>query len=238
MKSIIVFTVHKAASMFLHNILMQITRSAGMNYYSPNRPASPYHFPVTKKNNDEEYAKRFSGIEGCIGPIRRPVCLPNQIDYQIVLHLRDPRDALTSMFFSYSYSHTGIDDRERERWISEGIDKFVLDKSDDFLDRYRIYCEDFVGRPNVTLVTYEEMIFSFETWLKKFIAPFPIQDVDDLTRKMIVQYKDEFRTTSEVVTSHKRKITPGDHKEKLRQETIAILNQRFGEVLGKLGYST
>ena len=35
---------------------------------------------------------------------------------------------------------------------------------------------------------------------------------------------------------HKRKITPGDHKEKLTPETISILNEKFKGVLNKLNY--
>ena len=37
--------------------------------------------------------------------------------------------------------------------------------------------------------------------------------------------------------SHKRKITPGDHREKLQPETIRQLDQIFAPVLDRLGYS-
>jgi 16S rRNA (cytosine1402-N4)-methyltransferase len=41
----------------------------------------------------------------------------------------------------------------------------------------------------------------------------------------------------EDVWSHKRKVTPGDHREKLQSETIRQLDEIFGPVLDKLGYS-
>ena len=36
---------------------------------------------------------------------------------------------------------------------------------------------------------------------------------------------------------HKRKVTPGDHREKLQPETIRQLDQLFAPVLDKPGYS-
>ena len=40
----------------------------------------------------------------------------------------------------------------------------------------------------------------------------------------------------EDIYSHKRQVTPGDHKRKLLPETIDRLNSEFGEVLDVLGY--
>ena len=39
----------------------------------------------------------------------------------------------------------------------------------------------------------------------------------------------------EDVWSHKRKVTPGDHREKLQAETIRQLDQIFASVLERLG---
>ncbi len=158
MNTIVIFTVHKAGSMFLHRLTRQITETIGMYYYSPHFSGSPFYFPETKINNDEKYAHYFEGLTGCVGPIRRPVRLQNSVGNRYILHLRDPRDVLTSMFFSYCYSHIGIADSDRVFWIKEGIDKFVLNKADGFLEKYDIYCNDFLGKSNVTLLNMRKWL--------------------------------------------------------------------------------
>lgn len=238
MANIVVFTVHKAASMVLHNLLMQVNAVARMNYYSPNLPETPFYFPPPKRNYDLESAAHLARLSGCTGPIRRPLDIPNPSQYRIILHLRDPRDVLTSLFFSHCYSHFGWENRqqEREEWIKAGIDKFVLDKAHDYVERYDAYCNNLVGKPNVTFVTYEEMVHSFETWLRKFLAPFSLPASESIIRTLVAQYTHEFTVSSEDMTRHKRKITPGDHREKLRPDTIRVLNRKFGRSLEKLGY--
>lgn len=226
--------------MVLHNLMMQVTRVAGMNYYSPNLPETQFFFPPPKHNYDLGSTTQLAKLSGCIGPIRRPIEIPNPSQYRIILHLRDPRDVLTSLFFSHCYSHFGWENREQERaeWIQAGIDKFVLDKSYDYAARYDAYCNDFFGKPNVTFLTYEEMVRSFETWLAKFLVPFPRPQSDQITKNIVSQYKDAFRVSSEDITQHKRKVTPGDHREKLQPATIHALNQIFSHSLEKLGYQT
>jgi hypothetical protein len=238
MANIIVFTVHKAASMVLNDLLMQLTAIARMNFYSPNLPETPFFFPPPKHNWDTASTTHLASLSGCIGPIRRPIEIPNPDQSLIILHLRDPRDVLTSLFFSHCYSHFGFETRvrEREEWIKAGIDKFVIDNSDDYAERYDAYCDNLLGKSNVTLVTYEEMVQSFETWLIKFIAPFSLPQSDKIIKHIVLHSKNEFRVTSEDVTRHKRKITPGDYREKLQPETIYTLNQKFSSSLEKLGY--
>src|SRR5207248_11620652 len=58
----------------------------------------------------------------------------------IILHLRDPRDVLTSMFFSYCFMHPGEiapNTGYRKEVAEAGIDKFVLDMSDENFSRYQ-----------------------------------------------------------------------------------------------------
>ncbi|NIP94584.1 MAG: hypothetical protein GWO24_14520, partial [Akkermansiaceae bacterium] len=60
--------------------------------------------------------------------------------FTIVLTLRDPRDVLTSRFFSQAYAHTLFDrgSIERRRRIREmGVDAFVLDQAGEIVERYQ-----------------------------------------------------------------------------------------------------
>lgn len=238
MTNIIVFTVHKAASMVLNTLLMQVTALARMPYHSPNLPGTPFFFDPPKHNWDADAAARIAQLSGCIGPIRRPIEIQNLDQQKIILHLRDPRDVLTSLFFSHCYSHYGFDARaqEREEWIKAGIDKFVIDKSHDYAERYDTYCDMLLGKPNVTFVTYEEMVRSFETWLIKFLSPFDLPQRSQVIKNIASLYKDEFKVSTENVSQHKRKITPGDYLEKLYPETIQELNRKFSRSLERFGY--
>ncbi len=54
---------------------------------------------------------------------------------------------------------------------------------------------------------------------------------------MAERHANSVAAEKEDVWSHKRKVTPGDHREKLQPETIRRLDQIFAPVLDRLGYS-
>ena len=119
-------------------------------------------------------------------------------------------------------------------------------------DRYVRYFKAIVGRPNVIVLSYEEMVLNFPSWLSKFLAGFELSDVEktyefvrsrieiqnDMTRSFPTDRGGTLKLRGEDIWSHRRKATPGDYKEKLKPETILKLNVRFSEVLDMLGYSS
>jgi len=235
MKSIIVFTTNKAASMLLYELAKKITRACGMPFYSINDGTFP-----EKELGDDPTA--FAGKEGCFCPIRYYADVPDIADYDVIVHLRDPRDAITSQFFSLAYSHPPVagsfkpSDAERRDWIAQGVDAHARKHADAWLARYEAYVDNLLGRPNTIVVTYEQMVTDFEYWLRRFIGPFPVADKEKLIRKLVRRYRNNFKVKREDVNRQKRQITPGDHKRKLQPETIAFLNEKFGSVLAALGY--
>jgi hypothetical protein len=161
----------------------------------------------------------------------------------------------------------------RKEVAQVGIDKFVLDMSDGNFSRYRgdygtggqygtyigsvydryvRYFKGIVGRPNVIVLSYEEMVLNFPSWLSKFLAGFELSDAEetfefvrsrieiqnDVTRSFPTGREGTLELGGEDIWSHRRKATPGDYKEKLKPETILKLNARFSEVLDVLGYSS
>lgn len=240
-RSLLFFTVHKADSMFIYDIAQRLSGLGGFSYYS-----------INKGNLDEADPGSWSDKGRCYAPLRSllpsidPLILK---DYNIILHLRDPRDVLTSLFFSDAYSHArnrmgfNPSDKERRAWIEGGIDKFILKKADNnkshaevFLSRYRLYCQHLLGRPNVTFVKYEEMVTDFRSWLSKVMVPFNINNEEKITERLVRKNNNNFRVVSENVLKHKRKVTPGDYKQKLKPGTIEELNLMFKDVLQKLDY--
>jgi hypothetical protein len=256
--NVIVFTVHKGGSMLLHRILRDICQKNKIAYYSPNE-GPDRQLPFEQIFHGEDF---IAERNGCFGPLRFFVPTAALESAKIILHLRDPRDVLTSMFFSYCFMHPGEIEGNtgyRKEVAEAGVDKFVLDMCDEnciryrgqygtglrftnhvgnLRDRYHSYLREVVGRPNVSLVSYEEMVLDFPSWLKKGLVAFGLEDAGETYAFLMERHGQAVKPTGEEdVWSHKRRVTPGDYKEKLKPETIAELNRRFAEVLEALGYS-
>ena len=104
-------------------------------------------------------------------------------------------------------------------------------------DRYERYLSELLGRPNTIAVSYEEMVLSFSGWLEKIVGAFDLTDPEETRAIVAARHANSVAAGEEDVWSHKRKVTPGDHREKLQSETIRQLDEIFGPVLDKLGYS-
>ncbi len=246
-KSILFFTMHKSASTFIYRLAGKLSSLGGFRYYSINK-----HTVFNKRSLDEQDPKSWKEKGCCFAPLRS--LLPSidkarLINFNIILHLRDPRDVLVSLFFSRAYSHPIVPGKFepttelRKKWIDEGIDKFLLDKqgnnqsaAENFFLRYKAYCDNLLNKPNVIVVKYEDMISDFENWLRQIMPPFNIADTEKVIRKLVQEHRNAFEAPKEDVFSHKRQVASGDHKRKLSQETIDQLNSMFKDVLQKLKY--
>jgi len=255
-RNVIAYTTHKAGSMVLHRVLKDISELNRIRYYSPNESKTALPFDRIFAGYDFIAKKR-----GCFGPIRFFVPTKALDDANIVLHLRDPRDVLVSMFYSYCYMHAGEIERHtgyRREVAEAGIDKFVLDMvGEPFFryrgdygigsrykkhvgnvrDRYQRYLDEVFDRSNTVVVSYEEMVLAFPSWLGKIIGAFSLTNPEETRAVVAARQANTVEAGEEDVWSHKRKVTPGDHREKLQSETIRRLDEIFAPVLEKLGYT-
>jgi len=241
-QSILFFTTHKCASVYVGMILKKLIKDTSItpidldNYF--------WRIGTSKENIREEYSKAIKSFGYLYAPLRSPdECLSqiNSLDnYKVLLMLRDPRDVLTSMYFSVAYSHyvpTSQKDSlltRRENIQQQAIDEFVIDDMPNLLKKYNACCQRLLGEPNVLFVKYEDMVTDFSSWLDSIINFLQF----DVSQETVSQLTKEanFDVKEEDIYSHKRQVTPGDHKRKLAPETIKILNSEFGEVLDLLGY--
>ena len=252
-KGIIVFTLHKSASMFIHKQCELLTELSGIEYHSTNKPECNFRERKILTNPD-----LWRNRTGCFAPIRFYVDVPNIDDYDVILHLRDPRDVLVSMFYSYCYIHGGPVDRNagyREEVAKAGIDAFVLARAteertsypgdygtggvhEDLIGnvpkRYSDYVNNLLGKPNVTLVRYEEMMGDYRSWLSKFIQPFPLENKSETIDDFVNQSAKWFPDRKQDEMKHIRQAAPGDHCRKLQSSTIERLNEIFGDTLDAL----
>lgn len=252
---IIVFTMHKSASMFIHQLSAYLSELSGIAHHSPNADTGEVseHGLLTDK---ELWRTRH----GCFAPVRFYVDIPQIDDYRIILHLRDPRDVLVSMYYSYCYIHYGEipgNTGYRKHVAEQGIDAFVLTKAREttssyrggygtggpvqnmtgnIVKKYQDYINNLLGRRNVIFVKYEEMVTDFHSWLERFIKPFPISKKAELVEQLAARSSEFFPRRSNDVMAHTRHIMPGDHSNKLKTSTIEELNEIFGDILLSLGY--
>ena len=85
------------------------------------------------------------------------------------------------------------------------------------------------------VVRYEDMVTRFPKWCRQVLSVMPVRRPGWLTRKLAWRYRNEFRSRGEQL-QHKRRITPGDYREKLQPRTIDALNERFADVLERFDY--
>ena len=238
-KNILFFTVHKAASMFIYKICHDLSKECGLNYYSVNHNKyNTYYFDT--EENDLEDITNWQNKTGCFAPLRYYFNIPQELKAHIILHLRDPRDVLVSLYFSEAYSHSvfkgvfDLNQSERNEIINMGIDQYVLEYADTFNRKYTEY-RSLLREPDSIFVKYEDLVLNFPFWLQEVAKGFAIENTKFIHR-MIKKYKGEFEVKKENIHAHKRKIVPGDYKEKLTPETIGKLNAIFSDNLKKYNY--
>jgi len=168
--------------------------------------------------------------------LRTPVPAEMLSTLKVILVVRDPRDILTSLYFSLKFSHaiegSGMK-RHRDSLQKTSIDEYVLGPvAEAFSERLLVY-KGWTDARNVCALRYEDIIANpaeSEARLAEFLE-IPIQ-----TGHLFD--KSDFAVNKEDVMSHKRRVTPGDHLEKLKTETIRELNRRLESSLVAWGYDT
>lgn len=245
--SVVLFTQHKCASVYTRELFRTLALDSGL--IPVNYENLVFNGEVLPHERERIYGAGGKAVYPergyCFAPIRAwHAGIPDPESYRTVLMLRDPRDVLVSFYFSMAYSHSvpEADTAVREHVLAEretaavaDIDSYVIERSGFFLETYENYLQNVFGRPNVLFVTYEQMVGDYEGWLDRVVehcgfTPSPA------TRERLVR-ESNFQVDQEDPTRHRRQVTPGDHRRKLRPETIEALNQRFAKVLESLGYA-
>jgi hypothetical protein len=237
--SILFFTTQKCASRYVSRVITALAEHAGMVHADydafnamlrPPREQNPFAVGGAIK-------VAFQPKGYYYGPIGTYRSLPGAEVYKTVLQLRDPRDVLTSLYFSTAFSHALISKkviRRREEAARMTIDEFVIFETKEYIPIYQGYVDQLLNKPNVLFLKYEEMVGSFENWLAELIAHIGIS-VDSAILDQLRKEAD-FSVKQEDPYSQRRQVTPGDHKRKLKPETITELNKLFASILKRLNY--
>ena len=236
--SVALFTLHKTGSAFLSERLATLMKQqkydvADLSYHCREDSSEKLYSLL-----DQESACRtlFSKKGVFHKAIRRPVVDPDWLgEAWVILVIRDPRDIMTSMYFSYKHSHvisTEAQRAQRNKMEATTIDEFVLQSGHfEIIVKWLEQYQEYLRKPQVCYMTYEEMVTSPEV-AENRIATFLRLPAD---HKKIFS-KEDFDVETENIMSHKRQVTPGDHARKLAPATIRHCNNKIRHLMPVYGW--
>ncbi len=236
-----VFTLHRCASMLVWRIMEYIANVVGVQLHSPNGAGSEYIMDEVRLREKGDIVPRHFGL---LGPFRGYFEFDADTFSRCVLVLRDPRDLLVSMYYSWTHSHpigeeamlVGPDgellrasESMRQQWIEQGPDTFVLQYAGFVEGNLRRYFDAILPLRSTTLLTYENLMLDPRTWVFSFMCGLGASnvDADEFTSFAMSYFAREFDPVVENPNVHRRQMRPGDHLRKLKQETIDALTRRF-----------
>lgn len=235
--SIFIVGLIKSGSTLLNRLMRPLSEAAGFHF---NAPANDFR----RKGLELRDAKvTFDPVGQAYGGFRHlPWPLPDFAANRTVLLVRDPRDALTSLYFSVAYSHgpPGSTDTtlllrkfeaRRAKARAMTIDAFVLDE----VGAFAALAEKTIDHiPAHRLYRYEDVVFDKLPWTLDMLDYFGLSVPE--RRVAAIVGRNDVRPSEEDPQAHVRRVTPGDHREKLKPQTIAALDHRLAPLLRRFGY--
>lgn len=236
--------VRKSGSSLMNLILLDLAKANGYpvvllpdvafagGYRYPDWNGHPELFRILRRGN--LYAGFRDAPSGLFG---RPAFK----DARKILLVRDPRDALVSEFFSSAFSHRLPDrnaegsliEQRRQEAREQSVEDYVLAQAKQ-LNRTIDFYKPLLKDENLRLFRYEDVIFDKPAWIRAIAAQFgweaPAALVDEIVAKR------DIRPTEERPTEFIRKVSPGDHRDKLSPAGIARLNAMLSPTWRQLGY--
>lgn len=242
MKSTMGIAVHKAGSSVFHKLLSCVAREAGLSVDPLSRHFSASPLPQPEILRDLEGNIQLDGVY--YGVVRSPhFSLMNRLnELRLIAQVRDPRDCLTSHYFSLAYSHKPPENPiKREAFLARRraaqamtIDEFVLDAAPLFESRFQEIANLWERIPAMRVLKYENMVGRPDEWFADIASFFGLQLTPELSMKLA--RLGDFNVERENASRHKRQVIPGDHLRKLKPETIDLLSSRFSGHIKTFGY--
>ncbi len=240
------FAFHKSGSVLLNAMVSELCKAADVSFVDVPGLLFSKGYPLSAVTN---HCGGLFGQEGvCFGGFRHippPVLgLELTANSRSVLLVRDPRDMLVSHYFSMLKSHAVPQGGKVRDYLLEAreaagqttIESYVLEKADFFVKQFIRYEADLLRThgDRTRIYRYEDVIFEKGDWLADINDWFG-WGVNRATIDKIASAHD-VRPDKEDEGKHVRRVVPGDHREKLGQETIEKLNEMFRPVVKPFGY--
>jgi hypothetical protein len=248
-KSILHFSFNKAATQTVKKLLIECGRQNGLTPALLHDYAFHHSLPFLDHLDSEgmkKYAHLFKSngyVYSVFGGMIEGI--PSLDKFKVVLVVRDPRDILVSDYYSIAYSHAIPDGEKKEIYLSRResalaspLDEYVLNsapKLQSVFEKYAMHL--FPVCPSVHVARYEDMVENFPEWLDSLVSACGME-ISKTFRQNLVEKHEARRPKGENIHKHLRKGMPGEHREKLRPETVEQLNQIFKESLTRFNYTS
>lgn len=235
-------TMHKAASSYVGSILQEVF--ARNQYQTEDLASEAFVAGMDEIAYIKQNISRLQRPKTYFGPFRTKSVTPllELKALRPIVHVRDPRDCIVSLYYSLVYSHVEpgpgpVRDqflKDRQQFRDMGVDAFCFEALRRGYSALGIMRKAVQELPGATLSRYEDMVADFGTWLRKLLSDINL-DVD--TELFSSLQRNAVFEVSEDPLQHKRQVTPGDHKRKLRLETQQAMTEAFVDDLLFFGYS-
>lgn len=241
--SVIFYTTHKCASVFVNNLLNRITKhsdyqvkdyaSAIWRLGNQIDVGSPYENFL-----EEAYDQLYKTRGEIYAPQRKPLDFPGREHLKHIFFLRDPRDVLVSAYYSFGYSH-GIPKAEkqkkkfqetREKIRDQGIDDYACEAAMNWLlplyNQYRYLLESSNSYLYLTYDNFKDDTNYFIHQISDFLnVDVPEKEIQEIANEASPVQKNQD------IMRHKRSGLSQQYLQELESDTIQKLNELFAEVL-------
>ena len=246
-KSCFAFGLHKGGSTLLFNLLIAICHQYHrIPYVSLSdllfmKGVDSGSLEPTRSLDPTSVTSLFTQEGYCFGGFREfPSSWINKFlpGRKKIILLRDPRDILVSLYYSFKYSHHIPDQNTYIKNIhlllqNLDIDEFVIQQKNDIKMELDSYYE-IDKLDSVKLFRYEDVILSKKQWIKDICNFLGLSLNANEVQEILDRY--DIIPTNENEKSHIRRVIPGDYLNKLYPETIDYLNEYFRDFLVKYNY--
>jgi hypothetical protein len=243
--SCFVFSLPKAGSVLVNNLVADLGRDVGMTFRSIMdeyfvQGVADQDIPRTIFDGLDPVGHVYGGFRYLLPG----TAIPDWGGTRMIFLVRDPRDMLVSQYYSVRSSHTlpgenssstlrQLFQLERQRALEATVDEYVIEHADGVLQLLLSY-GDILRAAGMRIFRYEDVIFDKLAWAHDIVRHFdwdiPNDRIDEIARRHDV------RVDKPNPDRHIRNVKPGDHMEKLRPETIAELDYRLRPVLEAFRY--
>lgn len=158
---------------------------------------------------------------------------------KIIFLVRDPRDILVSMYYSFGFSHSFSPNREikeyqvkrRQKIRQMTIDEYALQAAHELKEKFDIIYSLMQYAPDKILLKYEDMIENFAYFYSQLYG---FVQLNEGVKEMMLKQTRPRKVEQQL--QHKRKGKPGNYKEKFQLTTINKINKILAKPLRDFCY--
>lgn len=240
-----IFGIHKSGSSLLNKIFVDICRV--LDIPSVPIPELAFQQSIPTEAWDNCTSLNSTILDGyCHRGYRHfPLFLKDSellAPRKKILLVRDPRDAIVSAYFSFAKSHvlpkSGKlkDDmlKARRNMQNMELENYAVAQAVNVKEAFDRYHQYLPKDSTLKVYRYEDVIFDKANWITNMLnfLNFTLKK-GQINR---IAEKHNVVPQTEEPTQHIRRVTPGDHKEKLSTECITKLDEILADILARYNY--